>query len=174
MIEALTQQPFSKGLTMDFSSIGAAASAITAARELGKAVIGIRDFNKIAVTISQLNDKLLKAQDSLFTHNALLLQIQNEHFKACEELRELKKTITERGRYTLFDLGGGSFVYRMNISPDDRNVGDPLSSEPMHDVCQPCFDKGIKIVLQAGYFCGVTHLECSQCKNRYGLSDSTK
>ena len=154
---------------MDFSSISSAAAAITAAKELGKAMIGLRDFNQVAATVTEINDKLLKAQESLFAHNSQLLQLQDEHFKTCEELRELKKTMAQRGRYSLFEISSGIFVYRVNINPEPSDISDPLASEPLHYICQPCFDKGIKVVLQKGDFYGVSHLECSNCKEQFSL-----
>lgn len=156
---------------MDFSSISTAAAAITAAKELGKAMIGLRDFNQVAATVSEINDKLLKAQESLFTHNSHLLELQDEYFKTREELRELKKTLTQRGRYSLFQISPGIFVYRYDVAPSRSDVLDPFTSEPEHYVCQACFDKGIKIVLQKGEFYGLHHLECSNCNEKFALDN---
>ena len=149
---------------MDFSMISSASAAITAAKELGKAMIGLRDFNQIAGKVSEINSMLLKAQESLLAHNAQLLQLQNDHFKTSQELRELKETLSERGRYSLFEISPGNFVYRIDVSPVSGHAGDPVSSEPKHYLCQACFDKGIKVVLQKSYFFeNLFHLECSNC-----------
>lgn len=156
---------------MDLSSVSSAVAAITAAKDLGKAMIGLRDFNQVATTVSEINDKLLKAQESLFAHNTQLMQLQDEHFKTREELRELKETLSQRGRYSLFEISSGIFVYRVNINPEPSKMSDPLTSEPLHYVCQPCFDKGIKVVLQKGDFYGFSHLECSNCKEQFPLDE---
>lgn len=153
---------------MDYGLISVAATAITTAKELGKAAIGLRDFNQVAVAMSQINEQLLKAQDSLFSHNAQLMGLQQENFEAREELRKLKEALAERGRYSLFELSKGHFVYRMNVTPDQSRTSNPSSSEPLHYICQPCFDSGRKVVLQKytvmGTDCG---LNCSVCKTQF-------
>jgi hypothetical protein len=39
--------------------------------------------------------------------------------------------------------------------------------EPHHYVCQPCFEKGIKSVLQKYEFYGAVSMECTVCKERF-------
>lgn len=152
---------------MDFSMISAAASSITVAKELVKVVIGVRDFNEIAPVVAQLNDQLLKAQDALFSHQAQLLTLQQQHFEATEKLAKAEKALAERGRYALFALSDGVFVYRVNVPPVDSHAGDPIATEPQHYICQPCFDKGIKVVLKRiDNYRSISHY-CSDCKQTY-------
>ena len=157
---------------MDFSSFGAAASAITAARELGRAMVGVRDFNEFATTVSQLNDKLLKAQESLFTLNTLLLDLHSKYFEACEELRKAKEAIKQRNSYSLVELGTGTFVYQKNITVSLGEVGEQTPAEPMHYVCQRCFDSGFKSVLQRSVSGGIVHLRCLVCTTKLRTGES--
>lgn len=150
---------------MDLSLISVIASAIGSAKELGKAALGVRDFNEMAPVIHQLNDHLLKAQDAMFRHNTELLTLQQEKFETTEELRKLKEALADRGRYTLFELSDRVFVYRMNVSPVGSHVGDPVSPQPQHDICQPCFDKGIKAVLKKHSRLGRVSLVCPHCED---------
>lgn len=152
---------------MDFSMIGAATSAITASKELAKAAIGIRDFNEIAPKIAELNNQLLKAQDALFTHQAQLLTLQNEQFETAKELAKLKEALAQKGSYSLFELSAGVLVYRVNISPVEGHVSDPASTQPLHYVCQSCFDKGIKVVLKRVETWQAVGHYCSGCKENY-------
>jgi hypothetical protein len=152
-----------KGISMDLSIITAAVSALSAAKELGKAALGVRDFNEVAPVIAQLNDQLLKAQDALFRHNAELLSLQQEQFETAKKLREMEEALTQRGRYSLVELSRGHFAYRVNIAPVNSDVGNPVSAEPLHHVCQPCFDKGVKAVLQRHSFYGAISLDCPIC-----------
>src|SRR5471032_1850853 len=99
---------------MDLSLIQAVATSLSLAKDLGKAALGIRDFNEIAPTISVLNDQLLKAQDALFKHNTQLLALQHEQFETTKELAKMKEALTEKGRYSLIALSLGVFVYRVN------------------------------------------------------------
>jgi hypothetical protein len=152
---------------MDFSTISAAASSISIAKDLLRAVVGIRDFNEIALAVSKLNDQLLNAQDSLFKHQTQLLALQEQHFETTQKLRKAEEALAERGRYSLFALSEGVMVYRVNLTPMDGQVGDPVTTEPLHYVCQPCFDKGIKVVLQRiDHSLSTTHF-CSNCRQNY-------
>ena len=149
---------------MDYSLISVTATAITAAKELGKAAMGLRDFNQVAVAMSQINEQLLKAQDSLFTHNSQLAQLQSQYFEATQKLRELEETVRQRGRYSLFELATGNFVYRVNVAPEAGHMGDPTLTEPLHYLCQPCFDKGVKGVLGLVKLGRLSHHICPLCK----------
>lgn len=152
---------------MDLSAVSAVVSAISASKELAKAAIGVRDFNEMAPVIAQLNDQLLKAQDAMFKHNAQLMALQQENFEATEELRKMKEALAERGRYSLVELSDRVFVYRVNVSPSSGDMGNPVSTQPIHHLCQPCFDKGVKSVLQKSSFYGAISLECTICDKRY-------
>ncbi len=154
---------------MDISLIAAASSAISAARDVGKAAVGLRDFNQLAGVIAQMNEQILKAQDSLFAHNAQLLALQNEVFEAREELRKARESLAERGKYALFELSPGVFVYRSraDLAPHLSGASNPGCAEPQHYVCQGCFDKGERIVLvRLETAAGFSH-QCPQCKTSY-------
>ncbi len=133
---------------MDWSAVGAITSSISAARDIAKGLSAIRDQALISERTSALLEQLLKAQEGLLAHNTALLQIQQEHFEAREELRKLKEAASERGRYTLVELIPGNLAYRVNIPPQESGASQPDGAEPLHYLCQPCFDKGIKSVLK--------------------------
>lgn len=134
---------------MALSEIGLLISTLTGAKQLAQAALDLRDFNAQAAAIANINGELLKAQDQLFVHQSQLLQLQEQHFEAREELRKLKEAQSERQRYALFDLGNGQFVYRVNVAPEQSGASEPGGAEPLHYLCQPCFDGGVKSVLQA-------------------------
>jgi hypothetical protein len=125
---------------MDLSLIGAAVSSIGAAKEIGKAALGLRDFNQMATQISEMNAKLLDAQESLFAHNTQLLTLQQQHFETAQKLAEVEKALAEKGRYALFEIVPGSFAYRTHVDPYASAAGNPGAAEPEHYICQPCFD----------------------------------
>jgi len=152
---------------MDLSLITAIASAISSAKQLGQAAIGVRDFNEMAPVIAQLNDQLLKAQDAMFKHNSELLVLQQQQFETTEKLRKVEEALAQRGRYTLVELAEGIFVYRVNVAPIAGNVDNPVGTEPAHHVCQSCFDKGVKAVLQRTVNYGAVSLDCPICKGSF-------
>lgn len=157
---------------MDFGLISIAGTAISTAKDIGKAAMGLRDFSQVAAAMSQINDQLLKAQDSLFAHNAQIMALQQENFEAREELRKLKEALAQRARYSLFELSSGVFVYRMNVTPQLGGPTNPGSPEPTHYVCQPCFDKGIKSILRKCNVFGSICMECTICKERFDTGDT--
>jgi hypothetical protein len=149
---------------MDFSLMSTAVSSLSAAKELGKAMVGVRDFNTIAGTVAQMNEQLLKAQDALFAHNTSLNELQQKYFETTEKLRTMERIMAERGRYALFEITKGSFVYRSKPAEIIANDGNAVLAEPLHYVCQRCFDSGTKVVLQRKVFYGAVELCCSNCK----------
>lgn len=151
---------------MDASQIGIVATSLGAARDIGKALVGIRDHNLVAEKLAALNDQLLQAQQALLSHNATLFELQQQNFEAREELRKLKESASERGRYTLVDLGKGQLAYRVNVAPTQGASGEPVSADAPHYVCQPCYDNGRKVVLQRNWFFETRGgLDCPVCKN---------
>lgn len=126
---------------MDLSLIGAAASAISAAKDIGRAAVGIRDANLIAGELTRMNDQLLTAQEALFRHNSQLLELQQQHFDATRELRELKTVVTERAAYVLAEICTGSWAYAERAARQGEQYPPPY-------LCQPCYDQGVKAFLR--------------------------
>jgi hypothetical protein len=133
---------------MDFSLISAAVTSLRAAKDIGTAAIELRDWNQMVGELTKMNGELLKAQDALFAHNASLLELHGKYADACNELRKMKDALNERSRYALFEIGAGKFAYRLKVGGTGEAPFVPGADEPMHYLCQPCFDAGRKMVLQ--------------------------
>ena len=157
--------------TMDFGLITSAVGALVSAKDIGAAMIGVRDNNLVALKVSQMNEQILKAQEALLTHSLQMGELQQRYFEALEKLRAVEKLIADRGRYTLVELTPGAFAYRL-ATPQLINQGDEAVSEPAHYVCQPCFDKDIKVVLQRAVFYGTVKLRCSCCATEYDTGET--
>ncbi|QVN18740.1 hypothetical protein [Burkholderia pyrrocinia] len=158
---------------MDVSLLNAAVMSITAAKELGKAAIGLRDFNELAATVTQLNDQILKAQDSLFMLQGELFREQQKYFEAEKKVRELEKLIEDRGKLVLVDIGRGLRAYQIEDDGVPGAEGSPARSQPLNIFCQPCFDgKGLRSTLQPHLYMGsFTGYECRVCKERFLTGD---
>lgn len=156
---------------MDFAAIGAITSSITSATDIAKGLISARDQANIQEKTATLLEQLLKAQESLLAHNAALLQLQHQHFEAREELRKLHEAASERSRYSLVEVTRGCFAYRVNITPQQSGASEPATTEPVHYLCQPCFDKGVKSVLMSAQctMTGGSVLKCVVCKTSIGV-----
>lgn len=141
---------------MDVAMISTIFSSLKAAKELGQAALAVHEFNEVAPIVSNLNSEILKAQDSLFSHNMELLALQQKYFETAKELAEIREAIAQKARYTLFDLGSGQFVYSADARPAGTHMGNPIGAEPEHYVCQKCFDgpehRKVVLTFRAGNF----------------------
>lgn len=152
---------------MDASLVSGLMTSLTATVELGKAALGVRDANQLAATVAQMNDKILHAQQSLFGVMAQSLALTQELANAQQENQKLRAAIEQRGRYALVELAEGQFVLRSKLeSGTDSN---PVDAEPVHHICQPCFDKGLKSVLQRRVQWGHAELFCTLCSQDWAL-----
>ena len=152
---------------MDWSAISGITTSIAAARDIAKGMSALRDSTLISERTSALLEQLLKAQEGLLAHNTALLQLQGEHFVACEKLRKLEEAASERGRYSTFEITPGNFVYRVNALPEQSGASEPSATELGHYLCQPCFDNGRKVMLNFRrlHMLGDTWT-CSVCNSR--------
>lgn len=145
---------------MEIASLTTVMASLKLAKDGVSAAMGVRDFNAVATALAGVNDQLLKAQESLFIYGARLAEVQDKLRDAEQELAELKRMRSERDKYTLVDMAKGLFVYRLNPKP---SAGESLTGpiEPVHYLCQSCFDnRRHKVVLQP-YGRG---LVCNECK----------
>lgn len=135
---------------MDATLISSAAASLLAAIDIGKGAVAVRDANRLATVITQMNEQLLNAQQSLFTHSAQLMALQQQYFQATKELAEIKEAIAQRANYTLVSIGNGFVAYRENVRPEPTEAVDPDAAHVEHYVCQVCFDAPgqRKVVLQ--------------------------
>ncbi|MNM21179.1 hypothetical protein D3C81_315370 [compost metagenome] len=151
---------------MDLASIGTAFTAIDLIRKGLSAAIDVRDFNQAAAELSKLNEALLSAQTALLAQNGALFDLQREKFETAEKLRKLEEALAERGRYSLVEVTTGGFAYRVNLAPQQGGASEPGSTEPVHYICQPCFDTGKKVILQKHESMGSVFIRCHVCDLR--------
>ena len=132
---------------IDFQSIAATATALSAAKELAQAAMATRDFNQFAGTVAEINAKLIDAQNGLLQAHASLSQLQQEHLICVEELTSLKKTVAQLGDHELVRLSDGVFVYVGKNYVEPFVNGSPAVRGNVPCVCQPCLEGGRKRVL---------------------------
>lgn len=157
---------------MDFSLLAAASTALSLARDMSKTAVEIRDFNQVAATIAAINDQLLKAQDSLFAHNAQLLALQQDQFEMARALKKAQEELAERDRYALFEISDRTYVLQYKGAVQVADQGLTHRAEPEHCICQKCFAAGIKVVLQRHSFAGAVSLECRGCGGLYPTGET--
>jgi hypothetical protein len=148
---------------MDFSLIAGALTGITNGLVVARAAIEIRDFNQAGAAIADVTQKLLDLQTQVIANNGAFMQLQEKHSALTQLVRELEEKAAERGRYELFELHPGVFVYRSHVPPQATGTDDPRAPEPMHYLCPRCFDQQTKAVLK---LIG-THWHCVNCNQTY-------
>ncbi|UXA66043.1 hypothetical protein [Xanthomonas prunicola] len=150
---------------MDIPSLTTAMASLKFAKDAVETALSVRDFNSAAAALAGVNDQLLKAQEGLFVYSARLAELQDKLGQCQEELRQLKRVQSERDQYSLFQVADGIWVYRSNMAaqPDE---GRTQFTETAHYLCQPCFDKNVKSVLQADLRYAGRALVCTVCQAR--------
>lgn len=142
---------------MDVGSIMGALAAGKASLDLVKAAAEVRDFNAVLVATTEANQRVLDAQQQLYQLSAELLRLQEDHFRAREELRDLKAARGKKDAYRLAEIGGkGALVY------------ESVANDPKHYACQPCLDKDdvVSVLQPSG-----ASLRCTVCKQAFRLRD---
>ncbi|KQM79835.1 hypothetical protein [Xylophilus sp. Leaf220] len=151
---------------MDLSLITGTLSLLKGAQELGTAAIATRDAQKLTAAVTEINGKLLETQQALFSISTQAFELGQQNQKLHLEKQELQAAAHQRARYTLAEVAPGNFAYRLK-SADSLKPGD---AEPVHLVCQPCFDQGSKVVLMRTFRSSDTTRNyhaiwlCSACK----------
>ncbi|WP_285414630.1 hypothetical protein [Variovorax sp. efr-133-TYG-130] len=153
---------------MDITLLTGLASSLKTTYDLGVAAVGIRDANKLALTVSEMNQKLLSAQHAVFGALNESMELQKRLLESEELNKQLQAKLSERGRYSLAEVCFGNFAY---VSTPNDSTPNP---EPVHYVCQACFDKGQKSVLR--YLHGANnsaYLLCPSCTSQIWLAQPT-
>jgi hypothetical protein len=140
------------------SWVKAVTDPLKAAGDLAQGLMDLRDITKLGGVVVKLNAEIIAAQ-----RGALTAQ-QNEATMA-EEIRGLKAKIvgletweTEKQRYELQQRPPGAFVYALKSGM--------TNGEPSHDLCQTCYQRGKKSILQGTPETNMryrVHL-CPECK----------
>lgn len=145
-------------------SLEAGLDALTITRQALCAALNARDFDQAAFQLAKLSDALLNTQGAAFRQTKVLFELQQQHMADARQIKELQEAILERDRYSLFEISERVFVYRSKVGNEGQGGGEPGALEPEHYVCQPCFDKGLRVVLQRWpFYMGARALRCPGC-----------
>lgn len=133
---------------MDITALSAAISSVAGAIEIGKAAIATRDVAVVGEATQRLMQHLLDTQNALVAHNAALRQLLEENLEMREQVACLKEALDDRARYAVVEFTHGHFALQVNKVPALGGADVPSVLEPTHYICQSCFSKGRKLVLQ--------------------------
>ena len=146
---------------MDFTALSAITGGLKGAWDIGQAALQVRDAAKLSDAITEMQHKLIDAQQRLFAVGAEAMALQDELARTKEEALKLKTALQERGSYELVQLFGGQSAYKPKVEAG-KDGGD--GAEPPYYLCQRCFDAGTKVVLQPRFEQGQDiGLRCTNC-----------
>lgn len=119
---------------------GALASA-RAAFDLLKVAVDARDQLKLQAAMAELQSKLMDSMSAGLAAAEKAAALQAQLLGLEREKAEIERQLREREQYALHELVPGAFVYASKLVAQGNGV-------PLHYLCQPCFDKGVKSVLR--------------------------
>lgn len=126
---------------MDLST---ALSGAGAALEMLRTGLAARDDAKVQRALHDMSARLTDALMSGLAAAEKATSLQAALSQAQRDKADLEAQIEDRSRYALHEAKFGVFVYA--FKPPAQ--GSPQA--PAHYLCQACYDKGIKSVLQRG------------------------
>jgi hypothetical protein len=141
------------------SAIAGAASSLKTASEIVQAMIGLRDASVFQTKAIELQRQILAAQASA-------LAAHSDQFALLQRIRELEEEVArvkaweaEKQRYELQKMPPGVFVRVLKA--------EMTSGEPMHCICQTCYERGKKGVLNSTEpHNGQYDLMCNECGSK--------
>jgi hypothetical protein len=143
---------------VDMSAIGGALASLSAASQIAKGLLGVRDAAMIQDKIIELQAKIPSAQQSAFAANVAQSALLERVRELETEVAEVKAWETEKQRYQLADVGLGSLAYVLKPEAQD--------AEPVHTICPGCYQKRKKSILQHDTELGFALLTCHECRTK--------
>jgi hypothetical protein len=125
---------------VDIPSIAGSLGAIKSAYDIVKGIKDVHDINIVQASISDLQKKILEAQEAALNARAEQLELIEEKRVLNEKLRALEDWQAEKQRYVLEELAPGTFAYTRRT--------DAVPKEPLHQICASCYNHGQKSILQ--------------------------
>jgi hypothetical protein len=120
--------------------------------DMAKALKDINDATNRNVAVIALQEQILAAQLAQSTLIERVRELEGE-------MARVKAWEAEKQRYKLEELPPGVFV--RTLKPD------MAAGEPMHRICQTCYERGKKSVLNASEpYNGQRDLTCNECGSK--------
>jgi Zn finger protein HypA/HybF involved in hydrogenase expression len=126
--------------TQGLTYIGGALGALKSAADIIKTLAGARSDSERSAKILELQSQIMAAQTSA-------IQANTAQTALVERVRELEAQIAkfetwnaEKQRYELKAISPGALAYALKA--------EAAGPEPFHHICQRCYEKGKKSILQ--------------------------
>jgi len=125
----------------DMGAISGLAASLTAAADITKGMVGLRDTTMVQDKVIELQGVILSAQSNALT-------AQSEQFSLLERIRALEEKVTgfeawdtEKQKYELKQVHTGAFAFVLKP--------EASGGETPHWLCTTCYENNRKSILQA-------------------------
>lgn len=125
---------------IELESLQAAITSLAGAGTLVRAMINVRDATVVNGKLSELASTLLEAQGHALSAQALVSALQRRVSELEKQLMDMQNWDAEKARYALHERGFGAFTYA--LKEGERGT------DPAHELCAHCYQRGIKSILQ--------------------------
>ncbi len=136
----------------------AISGAMTAYQAL-KLAVDARDQSKLQQSMADMQQRLIEAMQAAMSATSEAMALQKSLLAAQDELENYKRKTKDREGYTLRKIPGEGKFYAYASEQSDGG-----KDEPHHYLCQGCYDKGQKFVLQVSGYYGGLNYSCPGCK----------
>lgn len=123
---------------LDIASAVASANAMLT---LAKGAIAARDEFKAQQSISDAQGKLLEITTAALSLSQTNIALTDEIRALKDAAHELEVKARDRQGYALAEVCPGAHAYKSQPGEEGADI-------PLHYLCQPCYDKGVKAVLR--------------------------
>lgn len=123
---------------MDIASAVSAASAMLG---IAKTAIAARDEFKAQEAITNAQLKLLEVTTAALALSQTNISLTDEIRTLKDAAHEREMKSRDREGYALTEVCPGHYAYKSQPSEQGAEI-------PLHYLCQPCYDKGVKSVLR--------------------------
>jgi Zn finger protein HypA/HybF involved in hydrogenase expression len=128
------------GISQGLTDLGGALGALQTASNIVKTFAGLRSDNERSAKLVELTNQIVAAQTGAIQANAAQAKLINRVDELEKELMRFETWTAEKQRYELKEIAIGSFAYAVKK--------ETQGSEPMHFICQTCYENGKKRILQ--------------------------
>ena len=141
------------------NELAALLTSLTQLQNIAKALLSLRDFEKLNTTVIELQNAIITAQQQTIAIQGSYTILEAKAHGLEAELVRLKDWSAEKQKYTCREVAKGVFAYVEN--------GDVNDFGHVHKLCCKCFEDGQKSLLQQSNEPQRSiGLNCQRCKSK--------
>lgn len=143
----------------DLTAISAVSASLKATLDISKAMLDLRDWEKVQLKAVELVAQIISAQQSALSAQTAQSELVDRERELKNRIMELENWDSEKAKYQLSEIATGVFAYTTKPGMEEGS--------PPHKICANCYQQRRKSILQAfsrRVANGInTHLVCNSC-----------